>query len=170
LHDHDHRSPDEKDAMLNIPGAGLTLSEQLGLSDKANRVGNIGGIGNNNYTREQDSPFSRLQSQIDVLTSNLRDPRDNTQVFDVKIYRGLTTYQFTERLLARNITEYNSLNRTKTVNLLLTYRINAGTVFFAGYDDHHRQGDQISADVFPTTAYTRTNRAFFTKLQYLFRY
>jgi hypothetical protein len=29
---------------------------------------------------------------------------------------------------------------------------------------------QISADIFPTTAYTRTNRAFFTKLQYLFRY
>ncbi|OLC82676.1 MAG: hypothetical protein AUH72_06135, partial [Acidobacteria bacterium 13_1_40CM_4_65_8] len=115
-------------------------------------------------------PFSRLQSQIDILTSDLRDLRDHTQVFDVKIYRGLTTYQFTERLLARNITEYNSLNRTKTVNLLLTYRINAGTVFFAGYDDHHQQGDKISADTFPTTAYTRTNRAFFTKLQYLFRY
>lgn len=60
------RSPDEKDAMLNIPGAGLTLSEQLGLSDKANRVGNIGGIGNANYTREQDSPFARLQLLADL--------------------------------------------------------------------------------------------------------
>jgi GWxTD domain-containing protein len=60
------RSPDEKDAMLNIPGAGLTLSEQLGLSDKAQRVGNIGGIGNANYTREQDSPFARLQLLADL--------------------------------------------------------------------------------------------------------
>ena len=60
------RTPDEKDAMLNIPGAGLTLSEQLGLSDKAQRVGGMGGIGNNNYTREQDSPFARLQLLADL--------------------------------------------------------------------------------------------------------
>lgn len=60
------RSPEEKDALANIPGAGLTLSEQLGLSDKAQRIGNIGGIGNNNYTREQDSPFARLQLLADL--------------------------------------------------------------------------------------------------------
>ena len=28
------RNPNEKDALLNVPGAGLTLSEQLGLSNK----------------------------------------------------------------------------------------------------------------------------------------
>jgi GWxTD domain-containing protein len=60
------RNPDEKDALLNIPGAGLTLSEQLGLSDKGQRVGGLGGVGNNSYTREQDSPFSRLQLLADL--------------------------------------------------------------------------------------------------------
>jgi GWxTD domain-containing protein len=60
------RNPDEKDAMLNIPGAGLTLSEELGLSDKANRVSGVGAIGNQNYTREQDSPFARLQLMADL--------------------------------------------------------------------------------------------------------
>jgi len=60
------RSPDEKDAMLNIPGAGLTLSEQLGLSNKADRVSGVSSIGNNNYTREQDSPFARLQLLADL--------------------------------------------------------------------------------------------------------
>src|SRR6267142_2278866 len=60
------RNPDEKDAMLNIPGAGLTLSEQLGLSDKSQRISNMGGIGNGNYQREQDSPFSRLQLLADL--------------------------------------------------------------------------------------------------------
>ena len=52
--------------MLNIPGAGLTLSEELGLSDKANRVSGAGAIGNQNYTREQDSPFARLQLMADL--------------------------------------------------------------------------------------------------------
>ena len=60
------RNPDEKDAMLNIPGAGLTLSEQLGLTDKADRITGAGGVGNASYKREQDSPFSRLQLLADL--------------------------------------------------------------------------------------------------------
>ena len=60
------QNPNEKDAMLNIPGAGLTLSEQLGLSDKADRITGLGSVGNPQYTREQDSPFSRLQLLADL--------------------------------------------------------------------------------------------------------
>jgi GWxTD domain-containing protein len=60
------RNPYEKDALLMVPGAGLTLSEQLGLSDKGDRIAGIGGIGNSNYQREQDSPFSRLQLLADL--------------------------------------------------------------------------------------------------------
>ena len=60
------RNPNEKDALLMVPGAGLTLSEQLGLSNKADRISGIGGIGNGQYQREQDSPFSRLQLLADL--------------------------------------------------------------------------------------------------------
>jgi GWxTD domain-containing protein len=60
------RNPNEKDALLMVPGAGLTLSEQLGLSDKADRISGAGGIGNGQYQREQDSPFSRLQLLADL--------------------------------------------------------------------------------------------------------
>jgi GWxTD domain-containing protein len=60
------RNPNEKDAMLMVPGAGLTLSEQLGLSDKGDRISGIGGVGSANYQREQDSPFSRLQLLADL--------------------------------------------------------------------------------------------------------
>jgi GWxTD domain-containing protein len=60
------RNANEKDAMLMVPGAGLTLSEQLGLSDKADRISGLGGIGSQGYQREQDSPFSRLQLLADL--------------------------------------------------------------------------------------------------------
>ncbi|MEO8434342.1 MAG: GWxTD domain-containing protein [Pyrinomonadaceae bacterium] len=89
------RSPDEKDALLNIPGAGLTLSEELGLSSKADR---IGGVGNSNsYQREQDNPFSRLQLLADLnrppqikfndLASAVNTPvvEDNPLNFDLRI-------------------------------------------------------------------------------------
>jgi hypothetical protein len=115
-------------------------------------------------------PFSRLQSQIDISTSRLVDPRDRSEVFNVKIYRALTTYQFTDRLTARNITEINTYTGNLGVNLLATYRVNSGTVFYVGYDDRYQQGDKFETLRFPTAQYQRTNRAIFTKLQYLFRY
>ena len=60
------RSPNEKDALLMVPGGGLTLSEQLGLSNKGDRIAGLGGVGTANYQREQDSPFSRLQLLADL--------------------------------------------------------------------------------------------------------
>jgi GWxTD domain-containing protein len=91
------RNPDEKDAMLNIPGAGLTLSEQLGLSSKGDRVANAGGIGNPAYQREADSPFSRLQLLADLQRppqvkfndlaglTNTAVIEDNPLNFDVRV-------------------------------------------------------------------------------------
>ncbi len=90
------RSPDEKDAMLMVPGAGLTLSEQLGLSSKADRITGMGG-GNTHYQREQDSPFSRLQLLADLnrapqikfndLASRVNTPviEENPLNFDIRI-------------------------------------------------------------------------------------
>jgi TolB-like protein len=125
-------------------------------------------------------PHTRLQSQINISTSRLTNPLEDTEVFDVKIYRALTTYQFTNRLLLRNILQYNTFSRTVGANVLLTYRVNSGTVFFIGYDDRYQQGDLIvdpggdeaflSNSRFLTTDLLRTNRAFFTKISYLFRY
>ncbi len=115
-------------------------------------------------------PMTRLNADLTLITSRLHDPRHNSAVFDVKILRTFTTYQFTNRFLLRNIMEYNSLSRTLGANLLFTYRVNAGTVFFVGYDDHYAQENLLDAVRYPTTALRRTNRAFFTKLSYLFRY
>lgn len=91
------RNPDEKDALLHIPGAGLTLAEEMGLSSKGDRIGNLGGVGTSNYTREQDSPFSRLQILTDLqrppaikyndLAAQVNTPiiEDNPLNFDVRV-------------------------------------------------------------------------------------
>ncbi|HXU36514.1 MAG TPA: GWxTD domain-containing protein [Blastocatellia bacterium] len=67
------RSPDEKDALLNVPGAGLTLAESLGMANKADRVAGGGGLSNstggNNQMfagRAKDQPFERLQLLADL--------------------------------------------------------------------------------------------------------
>ena len=107
-------------------------------------------------------PISRLQSQMNVELSRLEDPRAETLVFDIRVLRALTTFQFTERLLLRNILEYNSFDATLDGNLLLTYRVNSGTVFYLGYDGHYQQEDRLDRldpMRFLTPRYRRTNRA-----------
>ena len=42
---------------LMVPGAGLTLSEQLGLSNKADRISGIGGIGNQPVSTRTGQPI-----------------------------------------------------------------------------------------------------------------
>jgi len=91
------RNPDEKDALLHVPGAGLTLAEEMGLSNKGDRISNLGGVGMPNYQREQDSPFSRLQILSDLmrppqikfndLASAVNTPviEDNPLNFDVRV-------------------------------------------------------------------------------------
>lgn len=59
------RNADEKDALKFIPGSGLTTSESLGLSNKADRITGGGG-GQAYYQREQDSPFRRLEVLSDL--------------------------------------------------------------------------------------------------------
>ena len=89
-------------------------------------------------------PSPRLTSQVDLDTSRFTDIRAGSQeVFNVKILRAFSTFTFTNRMLVRNITQYNSFTRKVGVNVLLNYRINALTIFYAGYDDHYRQQDLI---------------------------
>ncbi|MGE0131059.1 MAG: GWxTD domain-containing protein [Blastocatellales bacterium] len=70
------RSPNEKDALLYTPNAGLTLAEQLGLSSKADRIayGMFGANGQGNQMfgqRAKDNPFEKL----DLLARLQRPPK-----------------------------------------------------------------------------------------------
>ncbi len=62
------RNANEKDALLMVPGAGLTTQEQLGMGNKADRITGNSPTGQNNYQREQDSPFRRLEIIVGLQT------------------------------------------------------------------------------------------------------
>ena len=113
---------------------------------------------------------SRLRTELTGVYSAFDNPLEGTEVFNVKIFRTRTTYQFTDRLLLRHIVEHNTLAVTLGNNVLLTYRINAGTVAHLGYDARYQQGRQIDGLLFPTAQLLRRNRAVFGKISYLFRY
>ncbi|MCO6510592.1 MAG: GWxTD domain-containing protein [Aridibacter famidurans] len=78
-------NPNEKDALLFVPGAGPTTGELLGIERRSDR---IAGIGNRNYLREQDSPFVKLEnismafSPPPVRGSALTGTLEDTPVID----------------------------------------------------------------------------------------
>jgi len=115
-------------------------------------------------------PSPRLRTELTGTFSRFVDPLDGSEVFDVKIFRTRATYQFTDHLLLRHILEHNTQAVTLGNNLLLTYRINAGTVVYLGYDDRYEAGSRINPVWFRSRRLERTNRAFFGKVAYLFRY
>jgi GWxTD domain-containing protein len=63
-------SPDEKDALLFVPGAGLTLNEEMGLSQKQDRPYFNPSAANdpsqNGYMRAKDQPFERLAQYFNL--------------------------------------------------------------------------------------------------------
>ena len=70
------RSLDEKDALLNVPGAGMTLDELSGRITRADRITGMGG-----YRREQDSPFAitELRYLLDLPPEVKRTSFDRTR-------------------------------------------------------------------------------------------
>jgi GWxTD domain-containing protein len=65
------QSPNEKDALLHVPGAGLTLAESLGMANKVDRVTGMGQYSNpnngiNGGGRAKDQPFEKLQLYADL--------------------------------------------------------------------------------------------------------
>ena len=63
------RNPDEKDALIHVPGAGPTFAELSGIETRADRLNNLGGFGRVNYTRTEDSQFEVM----DLLNALQRD-------------------------------------------------------------------------------------------------
>ncbi len=80
------RSPNEKDALLNVPGAGLTTAESLGLANKGDRISGINS--GNTFIRDQDNPFRRqeilvgLQRPPQVKFSDLQGAITDSAVID----------------------------------------------------------------------------------------
>ncbi len=70
-------NPNEKDALLYVPGAGPTLAERIGLETRADRIAGVGSFGMSNYRRAQDAPFEVL----DLLASLEKIPNNKRNYF-----------------------------------------------------------------------------------------
>jgi GWxTD domain-containing protein len=86
--------PNEKDALLTVPGAGLTLYEQQGLSNKANRVNNgftpNPGPNSNNQTTDE---FEKLELLAKINTPPKVKFKDLEEVVSHRINVNLMPFE-----------------------------------------------------------------------------
>ncbi len=92
-------SPDEKDALINVPGAGLTLAEELGLAQKTDRsyynpsAWNDPNNPENMFMTAKDSPFSRMEQYFSVQRPPKIKFDDLKSVVTTKITYNTLPYQ-----------------------------------------------------------------------------
>ena len=104
-------------------------------------------------------PNARVSNRIsyNFVTFDRRSTGEN--VYEVHIINTRNTYQFTPRLLARVIGQFDSSRRRILGDFLASYELSPGTVAHAGYGSLFENPDGVS--------YAATARAFFLKVSYL---
>lgn len=105
-------------------------------------------------------PTSHLKADISYSRARLSSDFDERLLYDGYIVRTVLSYQFTPELFLRGIAQYNSFERSFSLYPLLSYKLNAFTIFYAGVTNDYLDG----GDGLVTTA-----RQYFFKLQYLWR-
>jgi len=106
---------------------------------------------------------SQLVLETDFDRRQLSEGRGGPEVFDTYVLRNEAAYQFTRRLFLRLVSQYNSDEDRLEIDPLVSYKINPFTVFYAG-STH----DVVDFD--GPHGWTQTDRQFFVKFQYLWRW
>ncbi|MEW5922832.1 MAG: carbohydrate binding family 9 domain-containing protein [Candidatus Zixiibacteriota bacterium] len=113
-------------------------------------------------------PVERLKITTSYTYMTSDSLEGGHKFFETWVGRAKLDYQFTKELSARLVTQYDEDGRSWTIDPLLTYRINAFSLFYAGsayaYEEYHF----LDNDEYQEKTKLQS-RQFFMKLQYLFQ-
>jgi hypothetical protein len=112
-------------------------------------------------------PTSRLDLSFSYSYSKLSAANGDEKYFSGDIYRLNGNYNFSKKLFARLITQYNSFNEQLQIYPLVYYKANPFTKFYIGMTDYLNHFDQPGPNGY--TGFKEIDRQFFVKFQYLIR-
>lgn len=146
----------------------LSLSGHVDFGKYVNRQENPTlGEGYNISADATVKPTSRLKMSLSYNYSTLSAANGEEEYFSGDIYRLNGNYNFSKKLFARVITQYNSFNEQLQIYPLVYYKANPFTKFYIGMTDYLNHFDQPDLNGF--RGFKETNRQFFVKFQYLIR-
>lgn len=92
--------PSEKDALLNVPGAGLTLAESMGMADKSQRFSNTDGThmaeneAGEGGLSENEEEFTRLENYANIMKPPPVKFKDLEEVVTSRIVRDQVKFDY----------------------------------------------------------------------------
>jgi hypothetical protein len=120
------------------------------------------GVGTNAEAWIDFKPLTRWIIEPSIQYSELHDAETGEEFFSGYILRARTVFQFTRSFFARLIVQYDEFSNALSIEPLLTYRINAFSLFYIG-------SNQALLSYEGRGGFTSTSRQYFLKFQYLFR-
>ncbi len=144
-------------------GFNATLGKSIARNVETPFLGNSRNFGANVTIR----PTQRLVVSPQFSFSDLKNPKTGDSVFSGYIVRSRFNYQFTRKLLARIIVQYNDFSESLEIDPLITYRVNSFTVFHVG--STHRYDTFAGQNSDDPSIFAQSSRQIFFKAQYLVR-
>jgi hypothetical protein len=116
-------------------------------------------------------PSERFNQEVGYQRVEFDRAATGVRVFDLNILNSRTTYQFSRHVFVRGTAQYDGSHRRILTDLLGSYELRPGTVFFAGYGSLLERRDWRNEEwVLREGRYLVTRRGLFLKASYLHRF
>jgi hypothetical protein len=154
------------------------LTKQFYLEGQFRRGGSIfydpadpyQGYGNQAQIYAEYQPLEKLSFGFSYTYIDFYRKSDRQRVYDYGIIRSRNTVQVNKYLFLRAIFEYNTFYRRLTTDGLISFTYIPGTVIHLGYGSAYEKSEWNGREYLESRRFLETQRGFFFKVSYLWRW
>ncbi len=128
------------------------------------------GYGNRIALYLQYQPLEKLDFGLSYTYTDFYRQSDDEKIYDYVIIRGRSTFQVNKYLFLRAILEYNTFYDRLTTDALVSFTYIPGTVVHIGYGSAYEKLAWDGSDYVASRRFLETQRGFFFKVSYLWRW
>jgi hypothetical protein len=128
------------------------------------------GYGNRAYALVQYQPGEKFDFILSLTYIDFYRQSDKQKIYNYAIIRNRNTFQVNKYLFLRAIFEYNNFYKRLVVDGLVSFTYIPGTVLYLGYGSAFERSEWTGTEYIPSTSFMETQRGFFFKVSYLWRW
>jgi hypothetical protein len=128
------------------------------------------GYGNQAQASAEYQPLEKFSFGLSYTYVGFYRESDSQKVYDYGIIRSRNTFQINKYLFLRAIFEYNTFYRRLTTDGLISFTYIPGTVVHIGYGSAYEKLAWTGGEFVDSNRFLETQRGFFFKVSYLWRW
>jgi hypothetical protein len=128
------------------------------------------GYGNQAQVYAEYQPLEKFSFGLSYTYIDFYRKSDHRRVYDYGIIRSRNTFQVNKYLFVRAIFEYNTFYQRLTTDGLISFTYIPGTVIHLGYGSAYEKLEWTGREYVGSRRFLETQRGFFFKVSYLWRW